>query len=496
MQVSMSKKDILQGALTGVENLLDLTDAERKSRQLRELDAAANSFKYVESETVANGFKTVTSGVTDVVSQVQGSVPDQASYALGVVQLDKSAAKSELVKVVSAGDKTDFTAITGNSKLSGNGFLDVSISAPFPEAIAEVVQTTTNLKPDQIKAVVNKNINTELFTDGTLDTVLGDVIKSSNSISNVLNTNITSIVGNINTSLGKVDFGFGSLLENLVEQSFQPTKVNLDSIARIGDVVKTVSNQDLQKIVRLKKQGKIEDAADILQKYSDSPRSILIATVNKIDNRASKVLEPEPLAIDIPTSRTDNFVNIWREAFTDIYGTKIFSPVIRTVEIETELANLRREVTEVVVQAGGVEEGHYTIEDWHRAFVEEYSIGFNPHFYITKYGVIHRGRPLEVETFDGNINKVPRSIRILLEAPRAPLASKTMREFKKLLGSIYRAKPGIQVFGFNQVEPGEENPFFDVPRYIKNTFDKYNVPDYNPSKEAPLTQKELIDRRG
>ena len=90
----MSKKDILQGALTGVENLLDLTDAERKSRQLRELDAAANSFKYVESETVANGFKTITSGLTDVVSQVQGSVPDQASYALGVVQLDKSAAKS------------------------------------------------------------------------------------------------------------------------------------------------------------------------------------------------------------------------------------------------------------------------------------------------------------------------------------------------------------------------------------------------------------------
>ena len=113
-----------------------------------------------------------------------------------------------------------------------------------------------------------------------------------------------------------------------------------------------------------------------------------------------------------------------------------------------------------------------------------------------KYGVIHRGRPLEVETFDDDINKVPRSIRILLEATRAPLASKTMREFKKLLGSIYRAKPGIQVFGFNQVVPGEENPFFDVPRYIKNTFDKYNVPDYNPSKDAPLTQKELIDRRG
>lgn len=492
----MSNKDIIQGALFGIKNLLNIPDAERKAEELREVDLAANSFKYVAGGTVANGFKTVTSGLTDVVSQVEGSVPSQASYVLGVVQLDKSAAKSELVKVVGS-DESDLASITGNAALSKNGFLDVNISAPFPEAIAETIQSTTNLKPDQIKSIVNKNVNTENFTDGVLDTVVGDVIKSTNSLTNVLNNSVASITSQTNVALGKISFGFDSLLENVVEQSFQSAQVTLDSVAKIGDVVKTVDQADLKKIIELKNQGRISEAAKILAKYSDSPTATLEQTIRKVDNRAAKALEPEPINVDIPTRRTDNYLNLWREEFTSV-NSKIFDSVIRTEEVETELSNLRREVTEVIIEANGVEDDHITVQEVHEAYVEKYEQGINPHFYITKYGIIHRARPLEVEAKplrDSNDN-AERSIVILLEGTRAPLASKTMRELKKLLASIYRAKPGIQVFGYNQVNPGEQSPYFDVPRYIKNTFGKYNVSDYNPSKDTPLTQKELLERRG
>lgn len=494
----MSKKDIIEGSLESIAGFLNLPDVERKASQLREADLAANSFKYVEADKVANGFKTVASGLTDIVSQVEGSIPSQASYVLGVVQLDKSAAKKELVKIVSDADKTDLGNITGKTELTQNGFLDVSISAPFPEAIAEVVKSATDLPANQIKSIVERNVNVENFTDGILDTVIGDIVKSSNSLNNLLNSSVSSIVSQKDLAIRNISFGFDSLLENIVEQSFKSTQVNLDSIAKIGDVVKTVSKKDLQKIVELKNKGKIIEAANILEKYSDSPTSTLQQTVRNIDNRASKALEPQPINVDIPTRRTDNYLNLWREETTDIYGTKIFDTVIRTDEIETELSNLRREVTEVIVEANGVQDDHFTVEEWHQLYVEKLGQGINPHFYITRYGIIHRARPLEVEAKtlrDANEN-AERSIVILLEGTRAPLASKTMRELKKLLASIYRAKPGIQVFGLNQVNPGEQSPYFDVPRYIKNTFGKYNVSDYNPAKDKPLTQKELLERRG
>jgi len=493
----MSKKDIVQGSLQNIAGSLNLPDAERKASQLREADLAANSFKYVEADKVANGFKTVTSGTTDVVSQVEGSVPSQASYTLGVVQLDKSAAKKELVKVVSDADKTDLGNITGKTELTQNGFLDVSISAPFPEAIAEVVKSTTSLPSNQIKSIVERNVKVEHFTSGILDTVIGDVIKSANSFSNLLNSSVSSIVSQKNLAIKNISFGFDSLLENIVEQSFKSAQVNLDSIAKIGDVVKTVNKKDLQRIVELKNQGKVSEAAAILAKYSDSPTATLEQTVRNIDNRASKALEPEPINVDIPTRRTDNYLNLWREEFTSV-NSKIFDSVIRTEEVETELSNLRREVTEVIIEANGIEDDHITVQEWHEVYIEQYEQGINPHFYITKFGIIHRARPLEVEAKtmrDANDN-AERSIVILLEGTRAPLASKTMRELKKLLASIYRAKPGLQVFGVNQVNPGEQSPYFDVPRYIKNTFGKYNVSDYNPSKDTPLTQKELLERRG
>ena len=493
----MSKKDIVQGSLQNIAGSLNLPDAERKASQLREADLAANSFKYVEADKVANGFKTVTSGTTDVVSQVEGSVPSQASYTLGVVQLDKSAAKKELVKVVSDADKTDLGNITGKTELTQNGFLDVSISAPFPEAIAEVVKSTTSLPSNQIKSIVERNVKVEHFTSGILDTVIGDVIKSANSFSNLLNSSVSSIVSQKNLAIKNISFGFDSLLENIVEQSFKSAQVNLDSIAKIGDVVKTVNKKDLQRIVELKNQGKVSEAAAILAKYSDSPTATLEQTVRNIDNRASKALEPEPINVDIPTRRTDNYLNLWREEFTSV-NSKIFDSVIRTEEVETELSNLRREVTEVIIEANGIEDDHITVQEWHEVYIEQYEQGINPHFYITKFGIIHRARPLEVEAKtmrDANDN-AERSIVILLEGTRAPLASKTMRELKKLLASVYRAKPGIQVFGQNQVNPGEQSPYFDVPRYIKNTFGKYNVSSYNPAKDKPLTQKELLERRG
>ena len=496
----MSNKDLLEGGLFGIKVGLDINDAENRIRSLRETDLVANSYKYVSSETLANGFKTIASGISDVVSQIGGSVPSQVEYSLGVVQLDKSAYRTGLVKTVGESDQTALTTITGEAALSSNGFLDVNISAPFPEAIAEVMQTTTTLSSSGIKDVVNNNINTELFTDGTVDTVLGGVIKSSNSLSNLLNDTVGSITSKTNIVLNSNSFGFNSFLENLIENTFKSANNTLAEVTKKGDVVYNISAQDLKKILNAKSQNDIEAAVDILEKYSDSPRAVLKETILKIDNRAAKVLEPVALNIDIPTKRTDNYVNLWREEFTSI-NSKVFDPIIRAIEIETEVANLRREVTEVIIFALGASRGNsVSVQEWHNQYVTKYEKGFNPHFYINKNGNVFRGRPLEVKSnnlsFGGYPDHSERSITILLEGNKAPLSDYTMMELKKILSHIYRVKPGIQVFGLNDIVPSEETPFVNIPRYVQNVFGKSNVSEYSPRVQAPLTQKQLIEYRG
>jgi hypothetical protein len=499
-QVDMSKKDLLEGGLTSLKVTIDLPNVERLASNLRETELAANSYKYVDKETIANGFKTITNSVTDVVSQVEGSVPSQVAFSLGVVQLDKTASKKELVKVVSTSDKTDLKAITGKDELSQNGFLDVSISAPFPEAIAEVVQTTTNLKPTEIKGIVNNNIRTEIFTDGVLDTVIGDVIRSSNSLTNALKNSVGTINRDKDLALNKIALGFNSLLENLVEATFQSAGVTLAAVSSKGDVVYNVPEKDVKRIIELKRQGKLDEAVVILQQYSDRDIATLKATILKIDNRAATALEPTPLSIDIQTKRTDNYTNLWREATTDI-TSKIFDSVIRPIEIETEIANLRREVTEIVIFAMGSRSGKsVNIEEWHNQYVRKYEKGFNPHFYINKKGVLYRGRPLEVKALNHSFGGYPdhseRSIFILLEGHGAPISDDTMNELRRTLEHIYRVKPGIQVFGINDIIPSNESPYFNVPRYIRNTLGKNNISEYNPRVKAPLTQKQLIEYRG
>ena len=90
----------------------------------------------------------------------------------------------------------------------------------------------------------------------------------------------------------------------------------------------------------------------------------------------------------------------------------------------------------------------------------------------------------------GDDTHYKRSIKIHIEANEFPNDSQ-MKELKKLLKAIYKIKPGIQVFGNGQIK-GNQQPYFDVPKYIKNTFGKSNIQGYNPGKSESLTREQLV----
>jgi len=492
----MSSKDLLQDGMNALSRLLGQQSSSSATRELREVYDTSVSFKYKPDNTTSGGFQSLASADRDIVSSVEGSVPDQIQKSLGVVKLDPSAKSADLIKDVGS-DEADLTTITGDSRLSSDGFLDVAVSAPFPEALAEVVKSTTTSSSSEVKTIVGNNVSTELAREDILDNVLGDVLNTKKGTSDkVINT-----ISNQNKSKSKVlnssSSGFNGSIENLVETTFQSTEVLLNSVAKKGDVTYNVPPEDVKDIVTSKNNGDIDNAVKILKKYSDKSDAELKVVILKIDNRASTVLEPAAVSVHIPSKRTDDYINVWREATTDI-NSKIFDPIADITELETELANMAREVTEVIVEAFATVDGSTTkVEEWHQLYVDKYDQGFEPHYYINYAGVLFRGRPVDIEGTGFYYSGVPdhskRSILIALEEPNYMASTAQMNTIRKMFQSIFNVKPGIQVFGIHDIIKSTESPWWNVSLNVKNVFGKENIKDYNPNKTAPLTQKQLVD---
>lgn len=492
----MSSKDLLQDGMNALSRLLGQQSSSSATRELREVYDTSVSFKYKPDNTTSGGFQSLASADRDIVSSVEGSVPNQIQKSLGVVKLDPSAKSADLIKDVGS-DETDLTAITGDSRLSSDGFLDVAVSAPFPEALAEVVKSTTTSSSSEVKTIVGNNVSTELARDDILDNVLGDVLNTKKGTSN----KVINAISNQNNSRSKVlnnsSSGFNGTIENLVETTFQSTEVLLNSVAKKGDVTYNVPPEDVKDIVTSKNNGDIDNAVKILKKYSDKSDADLKNVILKIDNRASTVLEPAAVSVHIPSKRTDDYNNVWREATTDI-NSKIFDPIADITELETELANMTREVTEVIVEAFATVDGSTTtVEEWHQLYVDKYDQGFEPHYYINYAGVLFRGRPVDIKGTGFYYSGVPdhseRSILIALEEPNAMASTAQMNTIRKMFQSIFNVKPGVQVFGIYDIIRSTESPWWNVSLNVKNVFGKENIKDYNPNTTAPLTQKQLVD---
>ena len=492
----MSSKDLLQDGMNALSRLLGQQSSSSATRELREVYDTSVSFKYKPDNTTSGGFQSLASADRDIVSSVEGSVPNQIQKSLGVVKLDPSAKSADLIKDVGS-DETDLTAITGDSRLSSDGFLDVAVSAPFPEALAEVVKSTTTSSSSEVKTIVGNNVSTELARDDILDNVLGDVLNTKKGTSN----KVINAISNQNKSKSKVlnnsSSGFNGTIENLVETTFQSTEVLLNSVAKKGDVTYNVPPEDVKDIVTSKNNGDIDNAVKILKKYSDKSDADLKNVILKIDNRASTVLEPAAVSVHIPSKRTDDYNNVWREATTDI-NSKIFDPIADISELETELANMTREVTEVIVEAFATVDGSTTtVEEWHQLYVDKYDQGFEPHYYINYAGVLFRGRPVDIKGTGFYYSGVPdhseRSILIALEEPNYMASTAQMNTIRKMFQSIFNVKPGVQVFGIHDIIRSTESPWWNVSLNVKNVFGKENIKDYNPNTTAPLTQKQLVD---
>lgn len=184
-----------------------------------------------------------------------------------------------------------------------------------------------------------------------------------------------------------------------------------------------------------------------------------------------------------------------------------FTYVASVEELDAEFATVKREVTEVIVHAtetytnkdiGAIEINNLQIELGHD--------GIGYHYVIRRDGRLQRARPVSRIGDHAVVNGHDTfSIGIVLvgglnisAGDDNPTDYKSAQSFtrqqyttlEKFLRSFYRKYPGGQVFGHNDVDENELDPYFDVSDYVESVFRKENKL-IEPSTKGPLSPAEI-----
>lgn len=488
----------------------DLTKALNTRDIDKQIQAAKDKFDtslttvYKSNGSVSGGFQQLTNPATDVLNSVSESLPEEIQKQVAVVKLDASAAESQLRQEVGA-LRTDLETIVGKATLAADGFLDVVVSAPFPEAIAAVLKDTTTLTGKQILSIVEENVRIDNILnevdDNIIDpvkNVVGNLFPSLVSASSLLNNSVSQLVINSRTLLNRSELGFNNLIENIIEKTKAPAFSIISSAAVIDGVRQTIPPDQVKKILELKAASNISGAAEILKKYSDKSLGELEALLSTINNKASNQVSDSQSPRDLKVVRTDNIVNLWKEDATDP-NSGVFSEIIGK-EITAEVLNMNREVTEIIVVF--LENANTTIQSYHELYTNKYNIGFNPHFYIGYDAVTYRGRPINLEAKQTQLitnEHYKRSIIIGVNVDEKSrthkLATGQPQKLLSLVDQILEAKPGLQVFGAKDVgwNYTTETDALNVPLFIKQKLNKVNIAGYNPKTQPPLTTTQLAE---
>jgi len=492
----MSNRDKLTGQMNSLKNTLNDFARESGIEQIVKNFEASVNHKHKTTGSIEGGFKTIVSTVTDVVNGVKESKPPE-NNDLSVLQLDRTA-NNKTVKVASSGTKSDMQSITNQLELVADGFLDVIISSPTPEAIATVLNThVPAITKDEVKSTTKSNVDQFAHDDENVDKVINNVYQIQNSMDKLAETTVANIS---NTSLNlqkKTSMGFDTTIEDLIEKTFRAAEVKLSPALYKNGVANNLPATELKKIIQYQKNGRWEKAASILSKYSDKNSDELASIVKTINNKASEnITEKNTTITNLPVERTDILKNLWREENTPTNST-VLKPIIGT-EITSEVINLEREVTEVIIMF--LPKKNATVEEYHSLYIEEYNHGINQHFYIGFDAVTYRGRPIEIEakkTKTITNNHYKNSILIGINVDETAMDRKVKPEqaekLVELLDQIIQAKPGIQIFNARDVGwlYNVNTEALDIPGLIKNRLNKINAPGYDPQSSDPLDQETL-----
>jgi N-acetylmuramoyl-L-alanine amidase len=345
--------------------------------------------------------------------------------------------------------------------------------------------------------------------DGRTDKGLSGVVQNmAEGLSGTASTFISTLVdGGISTTEGERKKILEQFASEDVIQKKEAIKTLTDKSENVSDRMKGILATDegttstlemqVQMIEKAKEQGvpeqEIARAQQEISTIDQKMRGLDTTIGGTVIIDASLYEEGQPVMTDKWDGR-----NSPDDAFTYVSSVE---------ELDAEFTNVNRDVTEVVVHAtethtnkdiGSIEINNVQIDMGHD--------GIGYHYVIRRDGRLQRGRPVNIQGDHAPVNGHDKySIGIALvgginvstgeDNPEDYRSSQsfTREQFttlEKFLGGYYRRFPGGQVFGHNDLDINEFDPYFDVVDYVESVFRKQNRTD-DPLNASPLSPSEM-----
>lgn len=439
----MSTPQELQNQLDRINISSGIQQVINQSAQLIDTQLAAVTTSVgININTTVNGVQPLMQILDDVVPSVASSQLSQLTGVLAVAQLTQKVPgfQTDFVKQVGS-SKSDLDLITGSGNATSNGFLDVVITAPFPDAISQAVSAAVpQAQPSKLKTAVT----------GIQQFGVGEIANVADP-----STVISSLVGAVsNTALS-----LGNLKNNLTGLFSQKVSNSLSSLAKLSPTI--------VQSARVPDTSGLTITANQLDEGSKNWRGANTPTGYGF----SMVGTHEELEVELKSASREitGLIVHWSETFynQDIGANEIHSYNSREDDGIPYHYVIRRDGTiqrgRPIDNAGGQLPNNHA----------RYSIQL----------VIIGGINAPVGTPD------PKKY-----LSKSSFTRKQMNTFDVFLEKAFLAWPGLQVLGHNDVDRSQKDPGFDVPDYVYNKFGKILVYT-DPSSETALTRSAISTLR-
>lgn len=487
------------------------------------------------------------------MAAVGGGTPEDIQSAVEKVESISGEAMSDIstftATIADAGELSSITAALPNIEIPKiddiiKDITPVSSLSGKLEDVKDAVSDATGIGGLTAKLDDPKN---SLSKFGSIGDVAKTVFNDVTSAVNKLETDVNNFVSDFNT---RTETGLGGVLQNIAEkltgsagafiQTLVPGGISATERERQAILAQFATDDPVEKTKAVKTLvTKSENVSDrmkgVVEKVQEEKKPTTPTKLNDaVVNEAKKQGVPES-EIEVCTNEIIIIDNGLAQLDTTIGGSivvdaelfdegipvdannqrwkgrnsedDVFTYVASVEELDAEFAGIKRDVTEVVVHATETYTnkniGAIEINNIHNALGHD---GIGYHYVIRRDGRLQRGRPINRKGEHAVVNGHDEySIGLVLvgglnvasgdDNPTDYRSSQsfTREQFttlEKFLRSFYRKYPGGQVFGHNNIDESELDPYFDVVDYVESVFRKSNITT-DPANSSPLSPAEI-----
>lgn len=380
------------------------------------------------------------------------------------------------------------------SSVTNNSGLPVSIDSDVSSSVAAA------------KQIINKGI--EIDTNGIEKTISDISGKSGLEV----RKSIIDLPKNA-SSLGKKTDAFAKGIDASVSNSktglLQGFSEDLskDATNSIKSLAPGLPDSDINEAISLAQedQKSLDEAVKIVAKSSTKSEREIKNLLQQLNTTISG-----SVVIDKSQNVFVDPLEIGKDTF-DETGKKIYSYVSTIEELEADLRQTTRDITEIVVHWTET----FTNKDIGSTEINEQQVALGAreigyHYVIRRDGSIQRGRNLNSVGQHSESNEHDKySIGVVFiggfncpsgtDNPERYLSASSltrvqMNSFEALCRAFYKVYPGGQILGHNDIDDNEIDPGFDVRDYCLDMFGKPSL-FTDPINQGPLSPKEINSTR-